>query len=82
MSDTYILAIDLAKRSLQVCATAQGGAVQYADQLQVISQPIVKPRQRRLFQAVGHNLAVRPFGTMANSRPTDVSRSFLRFGFL
>lgn len=27
MSDTYILAIDLAKRSLQVCATAQGGAV-------------------------------------------------------
>jgi hypothetical protein len=26
MSDTYILAIDLAKRSFQVCATAQGGA--------------------------------------------------------
>jgi transposase len=27
MSDVYILAIDLAKRSFQVCATAQGGAV-------------------------------------------------------
>jgi transposase len=27
MSDTYILAIDLAKRSFQVCATAQGGVV-------------------------------------------------------
>jgi hypothetical protein len=27
MSDTYILAIDLAKRSFQVCATTPGGAV-------------------------------------------------------
>jgi hypothetical protein len=27
MSDTYILAIDLAKHSFQVCATVQGGAV-------------------------------------------------------
>lgn len=27
MTDVYILAIDLAKRSFQVCATAPGGAV-------------------------------------------------------
>jgi len=29
MSDVYILAIDLAKRSFQVCATGRGGAVLY-----------------------------------------------------
>lgn len=28
MTDVHILAIDLAKRSFQVCATALGGAVQ------------------------------------------------------
>jgi transposase len=27
MTDVYILAIDLSKRSFQVCATARGGAV-------------------------------------------------------
>jgi len=39
MSDVHILAIDLAKRSFQVCGTALGGAVH---------SPINAPRKERL----------------------------------
>jgi hypothetical protein len=36
MAEVHVLAIDLAKRSFQVCGTARGGAVQFDDVFRVL----------------------------------------------